>query len=139
MKPLKSTDELFLTDMGNQDDYLLLLNEELSLLNSGKHSEWLKLNIKRELQELKEYHSPNSVNVILNNPQQFPTLWELHIGTEIMFPTTVICESTFSLMKNVKTRHRASMSDVTLESIMRIKYASQNDINWSMNALVNHK
>ena len=138
MHSLDSTNELIVKDMRKERDRFLL-NYELSALKSSNYSDWLRLNIKRELRELKDIHASNSFNVILNNPQRFPTLWELHVGTEILYPTSVLCESAFSLMKNVKTRQRASMKDETLESIMRIKYATLNDINSSMNALVNHK
>ena len=103
------------------------IDYEYSLFKKGEFKDWLKLKIRRELCQLKLFVG-NNINKILKNKSMFPMLWQLHIGCELSYPTSVICESTFSLMKRVKTPQRCRMKDDTLESILRIKYATEDDI-----------
>lgn len=45
-----------------------------------------------------------------------------------MFPTTYICESSFSAMVQIKNKHRNKLTDAHLETLLKIK-CYQKEIN----------
>ena len=53
---------------------------------------------------------------------------QILIAIKLMYPTTVKCESGFSIMKYVKTEHRTRLKQQSLDSIMRIKYEKDIEI-----------
>ena len=56
--------------------------------------------------------------------EEYPRLHDNALKLVSMFGTTFLCEFMFSLMKLSKNKHRASMSDATLQSVMRIQSSS---------------
>lgn len=100
--------------------------KEQQLKSNHDYLGWFKLKIKNELNK---NGIVNRKKTIIMNKEEYPLLFDILVGTELIFPTTVLSESSFSLLKYIKTDLRNLMSDETLDSIMRIKYATETEIN----------
>ena len=115
-----------------EDEYFC---NEKGLNNSNQ----LKQKLKEELRTLSQINTPLKKEYIIQNKHQFVLLSQLAVALEVIFPTTVSCESGFSLLKYVKTDQRNRMKQETLDSIMRIKYANANSLTSSIINVVNSR
>ena len=52
--------------------------------------------------------------------EQFPVLREFALRMLSMFGSTYICESTFSVMKRLKSNARSRLADETLDARLRL-------------------
>ena len=99
----------------------------------------MKNQLRKELQFLNLCQIDDKKKYISEHSNYFLVLSQLIISLKLIYPTTVKCESGFSLMKNVKTDHRTKLSEGSLDSIMRIKYSTESSIRRVVNKLVNKK
>ena len=88
----------------------------------------LKQQIKKEMDLLKSTNCLDKKKYVMEHEDQFIILSQILIAIKLMYPTTVKCESGFSIMKYVKTEHRTRLKQQSLDSIMRIKYEKDIEI-----------
>ena len=69
----------------------------------------------------------------------FPFLFQIEVRLETIFPTSVICESAFSLLKYVKTDQTNQLKANTVDAIIRIKYSSTDELHEIINKLIKEK
>ena len=104
-KSFSLTQDRAAVDLSNKENLKSIMKKELELLNNST-------DVKK-----KEF--------IRNHKSSFFVLHQLLISLDIMFPTTVQCESAFSVMKYVKTDQRNRLKEDTLDAIMHIKYCNK--------------
>ena len=100
---------------------------------------YLMENIKKEFDVLKNVVMLNKKNYVIQHEIMFPFLYQIVIAMETLFPTSVICESSFSLLKYVKTDQRNQLKTNTIDSIMRIKYSSRDELHDVVDQLIKEK
>ena len=99
----------------------------------------LKIELKRELDEMKNMVIFNQVQFLFNSKLEYPFMHQLLICIKLVFPSSVESESSFSLMNYVKSDTRTKMSDKTLDGILRIKYTREDDVNRYIKEVVENK
>ena len=99
----------------------------------------LKIELKRELDEMKNMVIFNRVQFLFNSKLEYPLVHQLLICIKLVFPSSVESESSFSLMNYVKSDTRTKMSDKTLDSILRIKFTREDDVNRYIKEVVENK
>lgn len=92
--------------------------EEVENDGDGCDDEYIPRNICTEWKILKEFFSDEK------HRQMFQNVNKLYQYILTLPGTQVECERSFSILKNVKTSTRTSMSDSTLETYMMVKYSS---------------
>ena len=95
--------------------------------------------IRNEFDQLKRVIKINKKNYIIKNETMFPFLFQIVVGLETMFPTSVICESAFSLLKYDKTDQTNQLKANTVDAIMRIKYSSTDELHEIIDKLIKEK
>ena len=110
--------------------------KEQECFREGDYAGWIRLQLIREINELRSIRTSSYEYTVINNQLLFPLLWEIRIGIAVLFHTSVKCESSFSLMKRVKSPFRSRMSDCTLDSIIRMKYTDEEEISKCIDHLI---
>lgn len=60
----------------------------------------------------------------LINKDKYPNIWTIVARFNAFFGSTYLCESAFSFMNAIKTKHRSQITDLHLESCLRIALSS---------------
>ena len=81
----------------------------------------------------------NKKNYIIENEILFPFLFQIVVGLETLFPTSVICESAFSLLKYVKTDQTNQLKANTVDANIRIKCSSTDELHEIIDKLIKEK
>lgn len=92
-------------------------------------------------QELSHFRSFGKCDIkwFIENKFKCPILYQLYIGMQLIYPTSVKCETSFSFMKIIKNQQRNRLSADSLDSILRIKYSSREDVIDCINNIVHNK
>ena len=88
----------------------------------------LKKKMIDELNKIKIENPVKRKQYIWENRLDYPILSQMLMGIKLLYPTSVQCETTFSLMNIVKSPSRNQLGDEKLDDILRIKFASVEDI-----------
>ena len=99
----------------------------------------LKIQLRKEFDQLQQSMEMDKIGMIKRNEETFKLLSQIVHSINISFPTTVICESSFSIMKYIKSETRNRMKDETLQSIMRMKYSSHDETLKAIEEIINMK
>ena len=88
------------------------------------------------IKENDQLYMSKRLEYIMNNRYHYPLLFQLVVCIELLFPTSVKCESTFSIMNIIKSDSRTLLADTTLDSLIRIKYSTDERINACIKQIV---
>lgn len=66
------------------------------------------------------------------SPTKYPKLHNVMLKTCSMFGSTYVCESAFSIMKNIKNEHRTRLTDNHLENLLRLALTEYDEINFDL-------
>jgi hypothetical protein len=80
--------------------------------------------IKKDLEKLRSEHIFGQISYGIdfwkNLPDEYSNLKSEILKLFSMFSTTYMCEQTFSVLKHIKSAYRNSLTDLNLESLLRI-------------------
>ena len=114
-----------------------ITREEEMKLTIEDYRKDLRIQLRNELNKYSIFGCQERRNWIWKNRNDVPLLFQLCAGIELLYPTSVKSECSFSKMNLIKTPSRNRLSDESLDSIMRIQYASKEDVVACINNLVN--